>query len=85
MVRLEASKDYGTPGVMIWIEPTASREGRPTMEEKEIGEVDTQPIPQAMCRVESDGEPADPPTVRQTLDDPAMADTRSGGSDPPSS
>ena len=56
VVRLDASKDYGAPGVMIWVEPIASLEAPPTMEESEIGEVDTQPIPQAVRRVESDGE-----------------------------
>ena len=53
VVRLEASKDYGAPGVMIWVEPTASREVAPTMEESEIDEVDTLPIPHAVRRVES--------------------------------
>ena len=56
VVRLEASKDYGTPCVMIWIERIASWEVAPTMEESEIGEVDTQSIPQAMHRVASNGE-----------------------------
>ena len=50
---LEASKDYGTPGVMIWVEPIASREVAPALEESEIDEVDTLPIPHAVRRVES--------------------------------
>ena len=55
-MRFEASKDYGAPGVMIWVEPTASQEAAPTMEEREIGEVDTQSISHALRRVESDNE-----------------------------
>ena len=56
VVRLEASKDYGIPSVMIWVEPIASREVAATMEESEIGEVDTQSISHALRRVESDNE-----------------------------
>ena len=56
VVRLEASKNYGAPGVMIWVEPIASREVAPALEESETGEVDMRPIPHAARRVESDGE-----------------------------
>ena len=56
VVHLEASKDYGAPGVMIWVEPIASREVAPTLEESEIDEVDTLPIPHAVRRVESNDE-----------------------------
>ncbi len=56
VVRLEASKDYGAPGVMIWVEPIASREVAPALEESEIGEVDARPIPHAVRRVESGDE-----------------------------
>ena len=56
VMRLEASKDYGTPGVMIWVEPIAPQEVAPTTEENEIDEVDTLPIPQAVYRVESGDE-----------------------------
>ena len=56
VVRLEASKDYGAPGVMIWVEPIASREVAPPMEAAEIGEVDTLPTPHVVRRVESSSE-----------------------------
>ena len=56
MVRLEASKDYGAPGVMIWVEPIASREVAPPMEATEIGEVDARSIPHAVRHVESNDE-----------------------------
>ena len=56
MVRLEASKDYGAPGVMIWVEPIASREVAPALEESGIGEVDARSIPHAVRHVESNDE-----------------------------
>ncbi len=56
VVRLEASKDYGAPGVMIWVEPIASQEVTPALEESEIGEVDARSIPHAVRHVESGDE-----------------------------
>ena len=56
VVHLEASKDYGAPGVMIWVEPITSREVAPPMEATEIGEVDARSIPHAVRHVESGDE-----------------------------
>ena len=53
VVRLEASKGYGAPGVVIWVEPIAAREVAATLEESEV---DTQSISHALRRVESDNE-----------------------------
>ncbi len=58
VVRLEANKDYGAPGAMIWVE-RAALEAEPTVPEGDIDAADALSIKLAERSVGKDYEPED--------------------------
>ena len=57
-MRLDANKDYGAPGAMIWVERVAP-EAEPTVPEGEIDAADAPSIKLAERSVGKDYEPED--------------------------